>query len=425
MPPVTAPLLNWAGNFAYGAARVHRPGGVEEVREVVRRASRVKALGSRHSFNALADTTGDLVSVERLDRVLEIDRARRTATIEAGVGYGGLCRALHAAGLALPNLASLPHISVAGAVATATHGSGDRLGSLATSVRALEFVDAAGEVVALSRDADGDAFRGAVVSLGALGVVVRLTLDLVPAFEVAQVAYDHLPAERLEAHFDEVTSGAYSVSLFTDWREAGVDQVWLKHRAEPGAAFAVAPSFFGAAAAPVDRHPIRRLSAVSCTPQRGVPGPWFERLPHFRMEFTPSAGEELQSEFFVPRARALEAFRAVGALRDRVMPLLQISEVRTVAADDLWMSPMFGRDTVGIHFTWVKDWEGVRAVLPLVEEALEPFGARPHWAKLFTMPAGRVRALYPRLADFRALLARHDAGGKFRNAFLDAYVYGD
>jgi xylitol oxidase len=353
-----------------------------------------------------------------------IDRAHRTVIVSGGDRYGQLCTELHRAGYALPNLASLPHISVAGACATATHGSGDHNGNLATSVAALEVVTADGSLVHISRERDEEEFPGAVVGLGGLGVVTKLTLDLVPAFDVRQDVYENLPLAQLEAHFEEIVSRAYSVSLFTDWRDERVNQVWVKGRVTGGAAFAAEASLFGATPAPTHRHPIHSLSAQACTPQMGQPGPWYARLPHFRMNFTPSSGEELQSEYLVPRPQAVAALRAIDGLRAQVAPLLQISEVRTIAADDLWMSPCYRQACVGIHFTWKKDWAAVRHLLPRLEEALAPFQARPHWGKLFTMPAARLQALYTKLPDFQRLLRTYDPRGKFGNAFLDRYIFG-
>ena len=419
---------NWAGNYTYSAARLHRPETVEAVQEIVTRCRKVRVLGTRHSFNGIADCPEDMVSLERLDRVLGIDAERRTVTVEAGVRYGHLCRHLDRAGYALHNLASLPHISVAGACATATHGSGDRNGNLATAVAGLEFVTADGAVVTLSRDENGDTFRGAVVGLGGLGVVTKLTLDIEPAFAMRQVVYDDLPLARLEAHFDAVTSGAYSVSLFTHWRDdARFSQVWRKERVaaagDAGASSAPETEWFGATLATDRRHPITGMPVENCTEQLGIPGPWQERLPHFRMEFTPSSGEELQSEYLVPRPHALAAFRAVHELREHLAPLLQVSEVRTVAADDLWMSPCYRQPCVGLHFTWVKDWPAVRELLPVLEEQLAPFDARPHWGKLFTTPPAQLRPLYEKLPDFRDLLQSYDPHGKFRNAFLETYLF--
>ena len=413
---------NWAGNYTYSAPRLHYPETVDQVRSLAAGCNKVRALGSRHSFNEIADCTEDLICLDRLDRVMALDSERRTVTVDGGVRYGRLCRYLNDAGFALHNLASLPHISVAGACATATHGSGDGNGCLATAVSAMEIVTADGVLVALSRDRDGEVFPGAVVALGGLGVVTKLTLDVSPAFAMRQDVYEGLPLAKMEDHFETIVSSGYSVSLFTDWQSRAFSQVWIKRRVTDGGAFELAPHLFGAALATDHRHPIAELSAESCTEQMGVHGAWHDRMPHFRMDFTPSCGEELQSEYLVPRKHAWAAFRAVDRLRDQVAPLLLISEIRTVAADNLWMSPFYEQACVGIHFTWRKDWDAVRNLLPKIEAELASFDARPHWGKLFTMPATRLRSLYKRLPDFQRLVQRYDPQGKFRNAFLDTYI---
>jgi len=415
---------NWAGNYTYSAARLHYPETVEQVQELVIRHSKLKALGARHSFNTIADSAEDLISLEHFDQVVAIDPERRTVTVGAGIRYGQMCQQLHHEGYALHNMASLPHISVAGACATATHGSGDSNGNLATAVSALELVTANGEVVTLSREQHGEQFQGAVVGLGGLGVVTKVTLDIVPTFDMRQVVYENLPLAQLEDDFDAIVSSAYSVSLFTDWRSARFNQVWLKRRVTDDATIALEPSFFAATLAPGHLHPIAELSAEPCTEQMGAQGPWHERLPHFRIDNTPSSGEELQAEYFVPRQHAVAALRAVAQLHERVAPHLLISEVRTIAADTLWMSPCYKQACVAIHFTWKKDWPAVSKLLPEIEEQLAPFDARPHWGKLFTMPSARLQSLYEKLPAFQELLHSYDPQGKFRNAFLDTYIFG-
>jgi xylitol oxidase len=413
---------NWAGNFTYHAARWHHPASLAALQDVVAGCRKLRVLGTRHSFNAIADTDGDLVTLERLPPEVEVDSTERSVTVGAGMRYGDVCRQLHRAGLALHNLASLPHISVAGACATATHGSGPEHGNLATAVIGLEMVVASGELVRLTREADGDLFAGVVVALGALGVVTRLTLKAAPAFQVRQDVYENVPLEVLRDGFDELMGRGYSVSLFTDWRGPRFNQLWVKRVVAPGEHFAPAREVLGATLAAGPLHPIPGASAVNCTEQMGVPGPWHERLPHFRLEFTPSSGEELQAEYLVPRHHAYAALRALDAMRDQIAPLLQVSEVRTVAADDLWLSPCYRQPCACLHFTLVKDRPAVRALLPAIEAALAPFEPRPHWGKLFTLPPEQVHARYPRLGDFRRLMARFDPDGKFRNAFVDEYV---
>ena len=414
---------NWAGNYVYRAARIHLPETVEQIQELVARSDRIKALGTRHSFNDIADSPGDQISLEHFNRIVSLDRERLTVTVEAGVRYGQLARWLHEEGYALHNLASLPHISVAGACATATHGSGDRHGNLATAVAALEMVTGNGEIVTLSRDHDWERLEGAVVGLGGLGVVTKLTLDVSPTFQMQQDVYRDLPLAELEKHYEELTSSIYSVSLFTDWHTSTINQVWLKRHVPDGVSVKVEPELFGAKLATSHLHPIPLISAENCTEQMGVCGPWFERLPHFRMEFTPSSGDELQSEYILPRRHAFPAFRVIDGLRDHIVPLLQISEVRTIAGDNLWMSPCYKQDCVAIHFTWKQDWEGVSQVLPILEKELEPLEARPHWGKLFTMSTARLQSLYEKLPDFQQLLRHYDPEGKFRNEFLDRYIF--
>lgn len=406
---------NWAGNYEY-RARIVQPQSLDELRDVVTSAPKVRALGSRHSFNDLADTDTDgvLVSTAALPAGIRVDAESRTVTVGGGVRYGDLARDLQAEGWALHNLASLPHISVAGAIATATHGSGDRNGNLSSAVAGLRILTASGETVDFTR---GDReFAGAAVSLGALGVVTEVTLDIRPTFDVRQRLFAGLPWEAVTDRFDEVTSAAYSVSLFTTWHEESVSLAWLKEL--DGVATTVGDDFFGAAALTEARHMIATMDVRNTTQQLGVVGPWSERLAHFRFEFTPSNGEEIQSEYLVPRARAVEAIRAVRELGPLIVPLLQISEIRTVAADDLWLSSAYGTDVVGLHFTWLRDQAGVESVLPALEAALLPLGARPHWGKLYVDLDGVVPGLYPRLDAFRALADRLDPEGRFRNPFL-------
>ncbi|MFC8225340.1 D-arabinono-1,4-lactone oxidase [Streptomyces sp. NPDC057287] len=413
----SARQTNWAGNITFGAEQLHIPSSVAELQDIVSAGTAVRALGTGHSFNTVADTRGALVSVAALPRTIEIDRESRTATVSAGLRFGELTGTLHRSGFALHNLGSLPHISVAGACATGTHGSGVGNRSLAGAVGAIEFVTADGGLMWLRR---GDAgFAGAVVSLGALGVVTRLTLDLVPAFEVQQWVYEGLPQERLFDRFDEVMSEAYSVSLFTGWHGGPIDQVWLKQRVGTDGPRTAPHRWHGATLAEGPRHPVPGVAPEHCTQQQGVPGPWHARLPHFRLEFTPSNGEELQSEYFVARDDAVPAYRALDRIRQQFSPLLQIGEIRTVAGDDLWLSPAQGRDSVAFHFTWVPDTAAVTPVLGAIEEALAPFGARPHWGKVFTTPPSTLRELYDHYADFERLTARLDPAGTFRNDFLD------
>lgn len=414
-------MQNWAGNYTYSTDRLFEPGSVEELIEIVKKEAKIKVLGTRHCFNSIADSKDCFLSLSALNRIGPLDTQRQTVTVEAGVRYGELAVWLNSRGYALHNLASLPHISVAGGCLTATHGSGIRNGNLATAVRAMELVTAEGALLTLSEEKDPDIFPGAVVNLGAIGVLTQLTLSVQPTFQVRQTVYERLGMQQLEQHFGDIMSAGYSVSLFTDWKDQTIGEVWIKSRVEEAPLPAV---FFGAAAAGSDLHPIKEMPAENCTEQRGIPGDWHERLPHFRMGFTPSSGKELQSEYFVPRERSYEALQALAGIQEKISPHLLISEVRSVAADGLWMSPCYQQDSTAFHFTWQPDWPAVRSLLPLVEERMAPFGARPHWGKLFVTSPAQLGSLYGKLPDFLQLLGQMDPEGKFRNEFLDSWLFG-
>ena len=416
-------LTNWAGNLEYGTENLYAAKSQEQIQAFVKDHPKLKVLGSRHCFNNIADSKNAFLSLKPLDEIVSLDAQARTVTVDAGITYGQLAPLLDAKGFALHNLASLPHISVAGACTTATHGSGEKNGNLATAVSALEIVTASGDAVKLSLKEDPNLFQGAVVGLGALGVITKITLDIQPTYQVRQYVYENLSFAVMKDHFDAIQASAYSVSLFTDWQNRNFSEVWLKSRTEKNQAFDAKPEFFSAKLATKNLHPIAALSAENCTEQMGVLGPWYERLPHFRMGFTPSAGKELQSEYFVPRHHAVEAILAIERLRDQITPHLLITEIRAIAADDLWMSPCYQQPCVTIHFTWKQDWPAVSQLLPVIEKELSPFQARPHWGKLFTMPPEQLHASYKKLPDFIALAKKFDPEGKFRNDFLNTNIF--
>jgi len=412
---------NWAGNVRYSAARLHEPTTVEALQAVVRRATKVKALGSRHSFTRCADTLGDLVSMAKMPQAVTVGRDRRSVTVPAGMRYGELALFLDKHGLAVRNFASLPHTSVGGTISTATHGSGKTNGNLASSVSSLMFVDGRGNIVERKRG-DPD-FNGSVVALGAIGVLINVTLDVVPSFRMRQLVWEGLPFEALkEEGFSSVMGAGYSVSFFIDYRKPVVNQVWVKLREEQKAP--AERNWLGASPAPKDRHPIVTIDPVNCTPQMGVIGPSFERLPHFKLKFTPSAGNERHAEYFVPAKYGYEAIKRIYALRAKVAPALLIGEIRWIAGDELWLSPAYGGDVVAVHFTWIDDDSRVLPVLPFIEEALKDLKPRPHWGKLTTLTGRDLESRYPKMSAFRSLATKHDPDRKFGNEFLGRYIYG-
>jgi len=409
------PRTNWAGNITFGAPEEYRPASAGELRTVVARARQVRALGTGHSFNDMADSPGAQVSLAGLPPEVEVDSAASLVRVAAGLSYADVAVRLDRRGFALRNLASLPHISVAGSCATGTHGSGRANQNLSAAVAGLELVTAGGDVVELDRG-DGT-FPGAVVHLGALGVVTRLILEVVPSFEVSQRVYEGLPLDVLDDHFAAIMASGYSVSMFTDWRAPRLTQLWIKSLAEDGPPPIADEPWFTAAPAPSARHPVPGQSPETCTQQLGVPGPWFERLPHFKPEFTPSAGDELQTEYLLPAGQAVAALHALRQVSERIAGVLRICEIRMIAADELWLSPACEQDSVAFHFTWLPDTAAVLPVVSLLERQLAPFGPRPHWGKIFTTPAGELAGRYRRLPDFLDLARHYDPAGKFRNAY--------
>jgi alditol oxidase len=429
------PRTNWAGNVVFGAPDFYRPATVPELQRAIAGAGRIRVLGTGHSFNDMADSPGAQVSLAGLPPEVSVDSAARLARVAAGLSYAQVAVRLDEHGFALRNLASLPHISIAGATATATHGSGAANQNLAAAVAGLTLVTADGELAEIRRGDGG--FEGAVVHLGTLGVVVSLLLDLVPAFEVSQRVYEDLPLAALDDHFTALMAAGYSVSLFTDWRAPRLTQVWIKQRLDaptpptpatpPTPLAPLAPavpsvpqaSWFTATPAATARNPVPGASPDACTQQLGVPGRWYDRLPHFRPGFKPSAGDELQSEYLLPVAHAVPALHALDEIRDHLAPVLQICEIRVIAADRLWLSSAYDRDSVAFHFTWIADAALVLPVVTRLEHALAPFAPRPHWGKVFTTSPEDLRARYPRLPDFQALTRRFDPSGKFRNPYTD------
>jgi len=413
------PELNWAGTLEYQAADIVDATSIDEVSSLVAGAERIRALGTRHSFSDIADTDALLVTVTEIEPDFVLDDEARTVTVGAGTRYGILARYLEDNGWALHNMGSLPHISIAGAIATGTHGSGNGNGVLSTAVSALEFVTADGELRTVRRGEPG--FDGLVVGLGAFGVVVRITLDIQPSFQVRQDVFRGLPWDVLLDDVEGVTSLGYSVSVFTDWVEDTIANFWVKTRLDSGVD--VPDEWNGAKRDIVSAGSLWETSDDNLNEQGGKPGPWLERLPHFRLDRIPSNGDEIQTEYFVPRSQGGDALRAVRALGEKIAPHLIITELRTAAADDLWLSMAYQRDSLIIHFTWKNEPDAVLALLPQIEEALAPFEARPHWGKLNTVDAATLSRLYPRLPEFRALAAEWDPTGAFRNAALDRLIF--
>jgi xylitol oxidase len=411
----TAARTNWSGNVTYAASRLAEPTTVAELQQLVASTPRLTALGSRHSFNTIADTDAVQVTLTGLPPELEIDTDRRVARVAAGMTHAQVAAGLEARGWALANLASLPHISVAGAVATGTHGSGVGNASLAQSVVGFEIVRASGDVEVVDASGALDAHR---VALGALGVVVAVHLAVEPSYRIAQTVHTGLGWDVVDEQFESIMSAGYSVSMFTGFTDDGIRQVWTKRREGRDDAV-VDLAALGAVAGAEPIHPVPGSETAGVTEQGGVLGPWNERLPHFRSSFTPSAGEEIQAEYLLPAEHAVPAIQAMRTIGDQIADVLFVSELRRIAADDAWLAPSSGRDSVAFHFTFRRETEAVERALPLIEGVLAPFDPRPHWGKVSAASPERLHEAYPKLGEFAALARDLDPSGRFRNGFLD------
>jgi xylitol oxidase len=405
-------MKNWSGTVTFQDSDSYSPATVAELAKIVATEGNIRARGSAHCFNAIADTSAAAVTFENMSQEIVIDKDRAIVTVPAGMKYGELAVALHDRGWALHNMASLPHISVAGAIATATHGSGVGNGNLASAVRGLEIVLPNGIIKKVtSQDPD---FAGFVVGLGLLGIVSKVELAIEPTFNVEQTVYRGMSRETYAANLDEIMSLAYSVSYFTTWAAAGGGEVWAKFRSGVKAP----ANLFEAYPATSNRHPLPGLDPEPCTEQMAVSGPWHLRLPHFKMEFTPSAGDEIQSEFFVDRKDAPAAIAALEKIAPQINEILWVTEIRAIAADNLWMSPHYQRDSIGIHFTW-KKVDAAYEIVKVVEAVLAPFKYRPHLGKVFSASPEYLKSVMPKMDDFMKLVQQIDPANKFGNAFTD------
>ena len=407
-----ASQTNWAGNITFSPKRWLVPETIDALQEAVAAHRKVRIAGSRHSFNTIVDSSHTIISTENLNRVIRIDTVAEEVMVEGGARYGDVATTIERKGYALANLASLPHISIAGAVATATHGSGIDNGNLATAVTGLQIVTADGTLATFSRETHPSEFDGMVVNLGALGAVATLTLRIEPSFQLCQQVFPHIPLGLALENIDGLLGCAYSVSLFTTYGDRTIDQVWVKRRIDQGPPIS---ALLGVAPATEKLHPLAGHDPSCCTTQQGIVGPWHERLPHFCMDFTPSSGDELQSEYFIPREHTAAAYQALLALSAEIQPLLYVSEIRTVKEDLLWLSPAYGRGVTAFHFTWRQKPSKVLAALEKIEALLLPLGAQPHWGKVYLKPPTG----YAKMADFMSLRQAFDLGKKFVNPYIE------
>jgi xylitol oxidase len=403
-------MQNWSKNVDFNDRAFLQPESLAELQELVRSNQKIRARGTAHCFNEIANTSSYAISLAKMPKNIEVSAPTNSVTVSSGLTYGELAPVLHNQGWALNNLASLPHISIAGSISTGTHGSGIKNQNLANQVLSLDIVTAEGELRHIDRA--NPAFNALVVGLGLGGIVYQYELKIEPTFEIRQVIYPEIPLDVLQRNFDQIMGTAYSVSYFTDWSSAQVGNLWCKFRDSE----VIPESVGGSANADKKFHPIPSVDPVACTDQLGESGDWHQRLSHFKLEFTPSVGEEIQTEFFVDRKDAAAAIEAISKLGEEITPLLWITELRTIAADDLWLSGAYQRDTLAIHFTWKKDL-AIYPVIEKVEAALRPYNYRPHWGKVFTADGKYLSSVYPKMSEFKALVEALDPASKFENTF--------
>lgn len=402
-------MQNWSKNVDFNDRDFLQPESIAQLQDLVRSHQKIRARGTAHSFNEIANTSSYAINLAKMPRVIEVSPASNSVKVAASLTYGELAPVLHSQGWALHNLASLPHISIAGSIATGTHGSGITNQNLASQVVSFDIVTAEGELRHIDRT--NPALNALAVSLGLSGIVYQYELKIEPTFQIRQVIYPDIPLDILQRNFDQIMGTGYSVSYFTDWSSARVGNLWCKFRDNE----VIPESVGGSGKAETKHHPIPSVEPVACTEQFGESGVWYQRLPHFKLEFTPSVGEEIQTEFFIDRRDAAAALEEIMKLSEEINPLLWITELRTIAADELWLSGAYQRDTLGIHFTWKKE-AAIYSVIEKVEDALRPFNYRPHWGKVFTADAKYLSTVYPKMSEFKALVLALDPTKKFINS---------
>ncbi len=413
-------IKNWARNLEFSAGEFLEINSISQLQEVINNSDKVKVLGTGHSFSPIADTSGSLISIKKLDPEIHIDSKMQTVSVSAGTSYAQLARYLEANGWALENLASLGEITVAGAIMTGTHGSGSSNTVLSNAVVEIEMILASGEKLLLNQQ-NLEEFNGFIVSFGALAVFTRLKLKIVKSFSIKQIVYENITSKSVSEYFDEIFDNAYSVSYFNSWAKNSTGQIWMKFLSDKDTS-TLPKNAFGGNLAVANQHPVKVNDPSTCTEQMGAPGKWLYRLPHFKLDSSPASGDEVQTEYLVDRKYVKEYIEELSLIGDEIADKVYATEIRTIKADNLWLSGAYERPTVGFHFTWKKSAD-IETFLPKIEQILGQNGGRPHWGKLFSTNKNQLITRYPKFSNFQQLLKKYDPDGKFRNQFIDRYFY--
>lgn len=426
---------NWAGDQACRPAAIEHPTSAAEVARSIGRARAagrtVRVAGAGHSFTDAALTNGTLLVLDRMRRVLDVDRGSGLARVEAGISLGELSEALWAHGLAFENLGDVDVQSIAGATATGTHGTGSRLPNLSAGLREIELVTADGSTIRVSEDDDPDAWRAARVGVGALGVVTAVTLQAVPAFTL-EGTDSTAPLEEVLDAIDEHADGADHFELYA-FPHSPVAVTRTNRRVERAPE---PPSRLTAWAGDVllrnhvlglafelGRRAPRTIPATHRTLTR-IAGTSRRIDRSYRIFASPRLVRFTEMEYALPRPRAAEAVRAVLAVARRAdlavpMPI----ELRFVAPDDAFLSPAGGRETayVAVHMYRGMEWE---PYFRAVEQVMDGFGGRPHWGKRHFQTAATLAPRYPEWERFQAVRRRLDPDGVLANGYVRRVVAG-
>jgi len=429
---------NWAGTASADPVRRHWPRSTDEIADAITAAAKddlpVRALGSGHSFTAAAATSGAALDLSGWTGIVAADLDSGLVTVRSGTTIRELNAALEMLGLAMANLGDIDAQTVSGAISTGTHGTGARLGGIATQVTGIELVTADGSVVSCSADARPDLFSAARVSLGALGVISTITLQCTPAFALAADERP-MPLDEVLGRFGELAADNDHFEFY--WFPYGKNALVKRNNRVAGgnAAPGAMPNWrrfleyevmenaaFGALcrtgrAVPATIKPLNRLAAATLSKRS-------YSAPSHQVFVTPRRVRFVESEYAVPREALLDVLGELRAGVPRLAhPVMFPVEVRIAAADDVWLSTAYGRDSayVAIH-----QYVGLpyQEYFQLFESVASAAGGRPHWGKMHTRDAAYLTGAYPRFADFLRVRDETDPGRLFANRYLEQ-VFGD
>uniref|UniRef100_A0A915D0Y3 FAD-binding PCMH-type domain-containing protein n=1 Tax=Ditylenchus dipsaci TaxID=166011 RepID=A0A915D0Y3_9BILA len=426
-PGCRAPLLNWGGNFNFSTQDIKYPTTTAGVQQLVKECKgKIRPVGTRHSFSEIANTNDTLICLVHMNLILSVDPSVPSVTVQAGITYTDLIPFLQSIGLAIPMMASLGEISIAGAINTAVHGSGAGIGNLATQVLGLQMVLADGSVVQYSKGQNDTELAAATVGLGALGIVTQVTLQAQPTYNLAINVFENMDMSVLDTQLYNITHSGYAINMWSTFGTPGVlDQVWITTKVDSNGvnAYGNVSQLYGAPAATAQSSPIAALPPTYVVPQMGIVGPYYERLTDYDLGLSGQEGQQTQSEYYVDFDDFVPALKALQTLSAEINAVVYVALFRITEKDELWMSPQYKKTTMAIHFSWQPKLDQVMALLPKIEAALAPFNPIPHWGKLYTLKPEQYLPLLPKYPEWREQVELHDPTHKFRNKWLEENIF--